>query len=252
MSISFSGGETVAITAGEVRCGTSSNPSTTNASFTGANFVKDMGTAWTAGSLGGGLATGVSITGDDWYHIFALVGAGGHGIDFGADTNIAAANLLATANVQTAGLTRYRRIASVLENAGASAFVPCTQHGDVFIWDAPAGVDVNTTGQNWTGADNAFTIAHVPPDIRTEVMCRITMNSSVDIALIRSGGTTIGANPTLTDTPLGTHDGAINIATYHRLLTNTSQQLVRRVATDVTATMRLEVEGYVDARGRWD
>lgn len=102
--------------------------------FTAGNFIfsggdgqaaasaltKQLDATWAAGTAAGGLASGLTIAIDTTYHCFALSNATGTVTDFGFDTSLTAANLLADAAVISAGLTKYTKIASLLTDGSAN------------------------------------------------------------------------------------------------------------------------------------
>jgi hypothetical protein len=77
-------------------------------------FTKQLDATWAQGTNQGGRAAGVSYSVFTWYHYFALSNSDGSVVDLGFDTSVTAANLLADAAVIAAGLTKYRRVGSIV------------------------------------------------------------------------------------------------------------------------------------------
>lgn len=77
--------------------------------FLGSTLTKNADAAWALGSNAGGRAAGVTLTPDTNYYCFILSSADGSLVDAGYDSDINAANLLATPAVQSANLTKYQR-----------------------------------------------------------------------------------------------------------------------------------------------
>jgi hypothetical protein len=98
-------------------------------------ITKQIDATWDAGDDAGGMNDGEAVGNDTWYHVFLLSTAGGADVDMGFDTDVDATNLLADAAVIAAGLTKYRRLGSVLTD-GNGDIILFTQRGDEFLLDA--------------------------------------------------------------------------------------------------------------------
>jgi len=86
-------------------------------------YTKQLDAAWVAGNAQGGLPALLTIA-DTTYHCFALYSPTSGAVDYGFDTSVTAANLLADANVILAGITKYKRVWSITRRAGViSPFV---------------------------------------------------------------------------------------------------------------------------------
>jgi hypothetical protein len=242
---------TTTTSVGECRTGTSANRSIRDAVLTAA-LVKTTA-EWVAGDGNGGLANGVALADNTWYHEFILTAGGS--VEKGYDTSVEAVNLLADADVIAAGFgatTSYRRIRSHLTGTGGGSPIRDTiQHGDLIVWSAPSGINT-LTATDFTGADTLLTLTGVPPGVRTEAILNFAVRNMSNRALLRSGGATIGAAPETSVSPLANALQTDIAGVFYRLLTNTAQQVVYRVAIDASSDFILEVESYVDARGRWD
>jgi hypothetical protein len=89
----------------------------------GVAETKQIDAVWAAGTNAGGLASGVSLTADTWYHVFRTDDGSG-GVAHGFDTDINAANLLADT-----GGSKYRLLVSVLTD-GSSNIVGYSHQGN--------------------------------------------------------------------------------------------------------------------------
>jgi hypothetical protein len=129
------------ITAGKAR----SKDDATNIILT-TGLTKQANHTWAAGTNAGGMAAGVSLTANTWYHVFVLGKANNAaGADIGFDTNINATNLLADANIIAAGYTKIRRVknGSFLTDS-SSHIIPAVWMGNTTIWNAATPMG-NTT-----------------------------------------------------------------------------------------------------------
>lgn len=125
-------------------------------------ITKQIDATWTQGTNSGGLASGVSLTPDTTYHCFALSNSEGSLVDFGFDTSIVAGNLLSDSAVILAGLTKYKRVGSIITD-GSSNIIGFIQTEKIFILQTIT-LDINE-GDPGTNAVTASLT--VPNDIIT-------------------------------------------------------------------------------------
>jgi hypothetical protein len=139
-------------------------------------LTKEINNTWAEGNLAGGLASGLTLSNNTWYHVFMLAKPNGE-VDAGFDTSITATNLLADAAVQFAGYTYYRRIWS-LRTDGSANIYDYYQVYDTAYWVTPTNVNftVPPTASPVT-ITSTFTI-DVPPDIRVEAIINYFVGSS--------------------------------------------------------------------------
>lgn len=245
LNLSISGGNP-AVSVGECRMGTSANRSLINGTLL-SSTTKAINATWAAGNANGGMANGVVLAANTWYHVFLLAG----GRDVGYDTSVEAANLVLDAAVIAAGFsTSYRRLGS-FRTDGASVPTAFTQLGDLFMWDNPTAADHFLNGAAST--DLPMTLTFVPPGIRTLAHIEVTCaNATTDSLVISHGGASIAADGTLTASPLDWIDAVgANRSISAVVMTDTSRNLRYRV-TDATSDVYVEVKGYTDYRGRSD
>jgi len=98
-------------------------------------FTKQIDATWAQGSNAGGLAFGLSLTGNTTYHYFALSNAAGTVVDFGFDTSVVAANLRVSPAVIAAlgAACKYERQLSVITTVSAT-IKQFYQTGVKFTW----------------------------------------------------------------------------------------------------------------------
>ena len=121
----------ITVAEGEVR----DNANSTNITLDSA-MTKRIDATWSSGSGNGGLASGVSLGNNTWYHVHAIIVS--DSVDIGFDTSITAANLVANNSASA-----FRRIGAVLTD-GSSNILNFIQDGDEFIFKAQI-TNINAT-----------------------------------------------------------------------------------------------------------
>lgn len=208
-------------------------------------FVKQIDATWAAGTAAGGLASGVALSNDTWYHLFITGKADDGGFDFGFDTSLTAANLLADAAVIAAGLTTYRRIGSVLTD-GSANILGYSQFGDEFLWDSPP-LDINATTLGTTAVSYALS---TPLDVQTIAIQNLSIDDPASATVYMSSldqddESASFANGRLSAHREGTDSGVGDI----RTRTNTSSQ-VRGRSSVASTELAAATVGYIDIRGK--
>jgi hypothetical protein len=239
---------------GLCRGGSSSDQDKVSAKNTNAAFGKlfDSG-SWDPGDGGGGVpsAAGFAAAVDTW-HFFMLISEDENNYDFGWDTDIGAANLLADAAVITklSASARYRKLHSFVSTATPD-FADFEQIGDEIYLVAPVLDYDNVTADISAGI--TVVLASVPAGVRVKALIRISHQGAVQDPLqIRPSFETDQAS-THTGAPLGAYindaldDGGGDLGIW----TNTSQQIFIRKA-DSTTTNYIVTRGWIDRRGRDD
>lgn len=197
--------------------------------------------AWAAGSGAGALDTG-AIANSTWYHAF-LIRRPDNGV---VDVLV---SLSATAPTLPTNYTQFRRIGAMRTN-GSAQWTSFTQAGDLFLWAAPTS-DVNTAAL--TTARTLLSLT-TPPGVVTEAILYGNMlNASIATAWVGSISATDAA-PSTAASPGATvvNPVAAQPATFYvRALTDTSSRIAARSDTAST-TLRIQTQGWVDARGRND
>ena len=210
-----------------------------------STFTKKIDATWASGSGNGGMASGVSLSADTWYHVY-LVELDAGGTDAGFDTATNAANLVATSGVASA----YRRIGSVLTDS-SSNILGFTQFQDEFIFDAQI-TNVNGSG---LGTSRVLQTVSTPTGFEVRAILGLLgiisgSNNSVMITL---------THPNVTDaTPV---QGIVNnagenssnnngtwAAGTHIVRTDTASRVAFRQS--VNSTVYINTNGYYDPRGR--
>jgi hypothetical protein len=104
-----------------------------SAEYTAPALTKDLTANWTQGTGGGG-SPGLTLTANTTYHYFAITNDDGSLIDFGMDTSLTAANLLAYAPVIAAQLTKPSYQGSLVTD-GSANIILFVQHDRWFWWN---------------------------------------------------------------------------------------------------------------------
>ena len=206
-------------------------------------MTKRIDATWASGSGNGGLASGVSIATNTWYHVHAIVVSGS--VDIGFDTSITAANLVANNSASA-----FRRIGAVLTD-GSSNILNFIQDGDEFIFKAQI-TNINATA---IGTSRVTQAVSTPLGVQTRAIlglfAQVTNNNNgVKLTLTHpdvtdatpAAGNANNAGENSSDLN-GTHAGGTHI-----VLTNTSSQVAIRQSFDSTVSMN--TNGYYDRRGQ--
>ena len=114
----------ISLTAGIARNSTNASDLTFNSAI-----IKQIDATWANGSAAGGLASGVTLSANTWYHLHAIAVTAGS--DAGFDTSPVAANLIANNDASA-----YRRLGAVYTD-GSSNIRAFNQKGDKFLYDQP-------------------------------------------------------------------------------------------------------------------
>jgi len=122
-------------------------------------IVKQIDATWADGTGAGGLAGGVSLSANTWYHLHAIEVTAG--TDAGFDTSPVAANLIANNDASA-----YRRIGSVYtdDSSNIRAF---HQRGDKFLYDTPI---LSYTSVNIAATARTTIALQTPVSVSTEAI----------------------------------------------------------------------------------
>ena len=211
-----------------------------------STFTKKIDATWASGSGNGGMANGVSLSADTWYHVY-LVELDAGGTDAGFDTATNAANLVATSGVASA----YRRIGSVLTDS-SSNILGFTQFEDEFIFDTQI-VNVNGVG---LGTSRVLQTVGTPTGFEVRAILGLLgiiagSNNAVRITLTHPNVT--DATPASANVNNAGENSSNNNGTWaagtHIVRTNTSSQVAFR--QDFDSTVYINTNGYIDERGQY-
>ena len=122
-------------------------------------IVKKIDATWADGTGAGGLAGGVTLSANTWYHLHAIAVTAG--TDAGFDTSPVAANLIANNDASA-----YRRIGAVYTD-GSSNIRAFNQIGDKFLYDNPI---LSYTSINISSASRTTLTLQSPVSVSTEVI----------------------------------------------------------------------------------
>jgi hypothetical protein len=221
----------------------------------GTTITKQINATWANGDDAGGLNdTDHPVENSTWYHVHLLGNTAGTNIDVGFDKDPSAGSLLSDVNAVADGLTKYRRIGSILTD-GSGNIIDFKQVGDYFQWQAPV-LDVNSSSIGTTASSNALTVA---PDKQVVAHFNISarLNSSVGTMLVSSldvndltaaDGTGVGNLTFNRDTMAATGSRA---STNMQMITDTNRQIRLRAAATFTL-VQISTVGWTDRRGRDD
>lgn len=215
-------------------------------------LTKQIDATWAAGDDAGGMEDGDTVGNTEWFHVFLLSTSTGGSVDAGFDTSLTAVNLLADTAVIAAGLTKYRRLGSVLTD-GTADIIVFTQIGDEFLWDDPPE-DVDVADLGTSAASYALS---TPLGVQTEAILNIAVVKSgavlqvyVSSLDVNDEAPTNGGTPPLNTLTMQTTGNATSIGGF-RVRTDTSSQ-VRARSSAATTEFDVTTLGYIDRRGRDD
>jgi hypothetical protein len=255
MTLSNDSGDTahdISVAAGVVR----DNADAITGTSTSA-IVKQIDAAdWGSGTGAGGRPSGVSLSADKWYYVFAIFATDGD-VDFGFDDDISATNLLADSNVATAGFDQgYRRIGSVMTD-GSSNIKQFYQLGDEFWWAYDEMADAEHTVTNTGANGTAVTLDNIPDGLQVRVYMGVVATGigNSNVLGVVNGDDTVTALPPGAGSNIqwgaSQHNSGSNESAIAEVsaICNTSNQ-VKFYASVTTADIDITVLGYIDPRGQ--
>lgn len=208
----------------------------TNSSFLSltAEITKRIDAAWSAGDNSGGLFTG-SVSADTTYHVFIIEKDSDASIDIGFDTSLTASNI-------PIGYTKFRRIGSILTNAGAN-IINFIQRDNDFMLTTPILDFIAVVSSTAT----LITLS-VPSDIQVKMIANVVSQANGSHIYVSSPDQTDQA-ASITVSPLvSVGSDATQTAGQIEVWTNTSSQV--RARTISSNTLNLATLGYMDMRGQ--
>lgn len=217
--------------------------------FLTSALTKRIDASWEAGTGNGGMASAVSLTTGQSYHVFIVDDENGD-FDVGFDSNISATNLLSDT-----GGTYFRRIVGVRTD-GSSNIIGFFQQGDIFLWKAAQAVVSNTN----PGTDAVTPALTVPTGVRVlaKFSYRIQNHSgSGSLPIYFTSPEQTDEQPSTTAAPMvnaGT-DFDNSAITYGiaEILTNTSAQIrYHATASPTNSDIKIQTIGWTDRRGQDD
>ena len=189
------------------------------------------------------------IKADFTVHCFVLANASGGMVDFGFDTDINATNLLADANVVSAGFTKHRRVASLLTDQSKS-FLSFTSRGGTSLsvfFKSPSLIAIVNPGTSETYITVDCPSGISPLYYGSQIIYQVGAATSVYCLLHDSSVTTSVASTTNCDVRLSagaqanTHGAPIQI--------NYDSKIAFRFSFSNSATNFDSLcKGYIDER----
>jgi len=157
-----------------------------------STFVKQIDATWANGSAAGGLASGVSLSANTWYHVHTIAVTAG--TDVGFDTSPVAANLIANNDASA-----YRRIGAVYTDS-SSNIRGFKQKGDKFLYDQPilsytsinigAGSRTTLTLNSPVSVSTEVIFNHINFGLFTEALYAYRPLSMTDVSVVDNGTAT--------------------------------------------------------------
>lgn len=218
-----------------------------------SDITKQIDATYAPGTNNGGMASGVSLTADTWYHVFSI-GSGSAEADVGFDTDIDATNLLVSSSI-----SYYRRIGSIYVNS-STEIEGFFQIGNEFFWKIPVTDLEDTsvsTSEVLTTLSEARTGGGIPPDIRVKTYLNIILTGGSNVWLNIYDPTVDHQTPATNTTSAGGWKATIRYNqsdgdvphSQVEVWSNTSQQIA--YTADKTApNLRATVLGWKDLRGK--
>ena len=200
-------------------------------------MTKQIDAGWTAGTNQGGLASGVALAADTWYHLYAIYESDDGTVDYGWDTSLTATALLADS-----GYDKYAYIWSYLTDASAN-IIAFYQVDNVNLWKSPT-LSINTTTLSTTRT--AFTVA-VPTGIRVLLTAQCSMTNASACSVYVSGGDATAVAPSLTAAPLANLkcENGTTVQGMITTLSDSSRQIYAE-STAASTTLRVAVTHYIN------
>lgn len=174
-----------------------------------------------------------TVTIDTWYHVFAIKSSAFGTVDFGFDTDPAAATLLGSS-----GYSYYRRIGSILTDSSANV-VPFQQHSHKFLWLNPP-LDVSESI-----GTSVLRVVSSPPDVN----CLVYMNgrNGTGTSAYVSSPDADDEPPSPIAGPLESFDSTDNSSGSVMVITDTSSRI--RIRQSISDTIHLATLFYIDPLG---
>jgi len=211
-----------------------------------AAMAKQIDATWAAGDDAGGMNDGESVGNATWYHVFLLSDSTGATVDAGFDTSITAANLLADTAVIAAGLTKYRRIGSVLTD-GSANIIAFKQEGDHFWWD----VMVSNYDTADPGTSRVTQAVSVPLGIKAKALLTAAIAKAATAQTLFTDPAQTDTAPTATLFTFKVAGGSTTASGEIMVETDTSSQICFRNSDAGTST-QIATRGWLDNRGKND
>lgn len=202
-----------------------------------SSMTKQIDAGWTAGTNQGGLASGVALANNTWYHIFAIYENSSGDVDYGFDTSLTAANLLADS-----GYDNYAYVWSVLTDSSAN-IIAYLQADNINMWKSPTlSINSTTLSTSRTG----FTVS-VPTGISCLLTAQCSMTNASACSVYVSAGDATAVSPSTTAAPLANLkcENGTTVQGMITVLSNTSSQIYAE-STAASTTLRLAVTHFIN------
>lgn len=207
-------------------------------------LTKQIDATWAAGDDAGGLASGLTVDDNLWYHIFVVKVGSSYDVMF--DTSVVCQN-----GVDNNSVTYYRRIGSV-KTDGSSNLVSYWQVGDYFYWDVmvqdvasanPGTSAVSPTITTPLGVSVTALILGVVRKDAGQTILMVTSPDQADTSPTSANSQCVAGQNPLTD--LFYHQSFITVQT-----STTSTIRYRLDVSTATTTVYINTVGWIDQRGQ--
>ena len=207
--------------------------------ITGTAFTKTTGGAWSSGSGNSGMGSGLTITANTWYHVFAIINAGSFDVYF--DTSATAANA-------PASTTAHRYIGDIRTASGTTVIRTFSQNGNQIVWGSPMQDGNNAVGTTET----TLTLSTPPGFITYPTFYGYYQNTTAQSEAQLFPGTSTSSMllifNTVTTPVIGDGIGYSYFSNPQGLYTNTSSQISYTTGTNSVSTSALNIftTGYIN------
>jgi hypothetical protein len=230
-------------------------------------LTKKIDATWAAGNGAGGMAGGITVAANTWYHVHAITVGGAD--DVGFDTSPIAANLISSDSA-----TAYRRIGSIYTD-GSSDIRDFKQTGDKFLYDQPIlshpSINIGSTARTTISLNTPVSVSteaiysHLNFGFFAEALYAARPLSMTDVSIVDNGtqtAPTSAAMGTLADYGSGYVEYGDNARqrdfTWQFVCeTNLNSQIGVRThvtggSADGSPENSFQTTGWYDTRGRED
>jgi len=214
----------------------------TGEAFNNGIITKQLDNTWVLGTNVGGLADALTVAANTWYHLFALSSVDGTVVDFGFDTSISGANLLADANVIAAGITKLQDVGSRRTDA-SSNWIPTFQIGKRVYFEVMI-TDVNVSGNIGTAA--ILATMTLPLGKATIGIINAGYVDTVSDNLILTSPDAANTAPTVNILTLRALGGGLRTSVEIEIKTNLLSQIRYRVANNNVTLVIFNTLGWID------
>ncbi len=210
-------------------------------------LTKRIDSTWVAGNNVGGLASGVTLDPDETYYCFALSNTTGLVTDFGFDTSVTATNLLVDANVIAAGLTKFKRVASLLTDGSSNirngTYTFYNDGSYYFSYKGGNIIDLNTTTPSTARTPAPVT---TPPNVLADLNILYVDNDvTVSFVIIFKSENDTDIVPTINNCTVSANSN-VRAIIQSFFKTDSLSQVFYRSSDNAAAGFQIKTTGWLD------